>query len=255
MTVGSAVFGVLVLSGSAGLVDDTKYASVLSTHVVDGRVDYAALKRDRADLDAYLKQVAGVSAVDFSRASADAQIAYLLNAYNAYTLQSIIDHYPIEGGWFGGRNSIKGIAGVWDRQKHGTALGNVTLDFIEHETLRKNYSVPAVHMALVCASVGCPPLRGEPFEAPRLHAQLEEQARAYLASPAGVRVKKNGAVKVSMIFKWFGSDFDAAGGWKKWVSDRLPAEKREAAQAIESGRYEWLEYDWSLNDRRTSPSP
>lgn len=248
---GSAALGVVLLAASPDLAEDAKYASVLSKFVVEGRVDYRALKADRSDLDAYLAKVASVPAEAFSRASADAQVAYLINAYNAYTLASIIDHYPIRGGWLGGANSIKGISGVWDRQTHRTALGEVTLDFIEHGTLRKNYSMPAVHMALVCASVGCPPLRGEPFVADRLPAQLEQQARAYLASPSGLRTGKGNGVRVSMIFKWFSGDFELAGGWKAWVSERVPREKRAAVEsALAADTFEWLEYDWSLNDGR-----
>lgn len=243
---------VVLAAGSSALLDDSNFATVLTKFVVDGKVDYAALKRDRSDLDAYLEKVAGVSRPQFDGASADAQVAYLINAYNAYTLEAIIDNYPIKGGWFGGANSIKGIAGVWNRQKHRTALGKVTLDFIEHETLRKKYSMPGIHMGLVCASIGCPPLRAEPFRADQLQAQLEDQARVYLASPSGVRVNK-GTVRVSMIFKWFGSDFEGVGGWKKWVAARVPADRREVvSEALESDSFEWLKYDWSLNDHKGS---
>ena len=235
----------------ADLADDAPYQAVLEEHLVAARVDYAALERDRADLDAYLTSVARVTKEAFESASEEAQVAYLINAYNAYTLASIIDHYPIKGGLFGGRNSIKGISGVWDERKHRTAIGEVTLDFVEHETLRKKYRMPTIHMGLVCASRSCPPLRAEPYRAAELAAQLEDQAKTYLASKHGLVVREE-TVYVSKIFKWFGEDFVAAGGWKSWVAARAPEAQRAAVKkALESGNYEWLEYDWTLNDRKS----
>lgn len=240
----------LAANPHGNLVDEKKYAEVLDKHLADARVDYAALQKDRAALAEYLAAVAGVSKADFDAAPKAARAAYLINAYNAYTLESILDAYPIKGGFFGGANSIKGIPGVWNKAKHKTALGEVTLDFIEHETLRKKYDLPGVHMALVCASKGCPPLRAEPYWADALEAQLEDQAAAYLRSPYGL-VIDGGKVKVSMIFRWFGGDFDKAGGWKAWVAKRAPPSSRESVQsALEAGSFVWIDYDWSLNDRK-----
>ena len=244
----------LAANPQGSLVDDTRYAEVLAKHVSNASVDYTALKKDRAGLDAYLADVAKVTRGDFDAASKDAQVAYLLNAYNAYTLQSIIDHHPIKGGWFGGANSIRGISGVWDSTTHGTALGKVTLDFIEHDTLRKKYEMPAVHMALVCASKGCPPLRAEPYRADALAAQLEDQARVYLASPRGLVVEK-GRVKVTRIFAFkkgtpFADDFDVVGGWKAFVVKHAPESSRATVMAaLDADEFEWLPYDWTLNGR------
>lgn len=233
------------------LVDETAYAQVLATHVVDARVDYAALKKDRSAIDGYLKAVGAVSRADYDAASKEAKVAYLTNAYNAYTLDSIVESYPIKGGFFGGANSIKGIPGVWNKRTHATALGKVTLDEIEHANLRK-MDVPGVHMALVCASKGCPPLRTEPYWADGLAAQLDEQAASYLGSKWGL-VVGGGTVKLSAIFKWFGEDFAMAGGWKAWVVAHAPEAKRAAVKkALESDTFEWLSYDWSLNDRKGS---
>lgn len=249
----AALAGIALFAANphGNLVDEAKLQQVLDTHLKDARVNYTALKKDRAALDEYLKQVASVSKADFDAASKEAQVAYLTNAYNAYTLESIIDAYPIKGGFFGGSNSIKGISGVWDKKKHKTAIGDVTLDFIEHETLRKKYDMPAVHMALVCASKGCPPLRSEPYFADRLKEQLEDQARIYLASPYGLKVDGN-RVKVSAIFKWFGGDFEKEyGNWQNFVTRFAPAEKKDAVKAALKGQaFEYIDYDWSLNDRK-----
>lgn len=253
MTVALCVW-LLAANPHGNLVDETRYAEVLTKHVADAKVDYAALKKDRASLDAYLGAVAAVTRADFDAASKDAQVAYLLNAYNVYTLKAIVDHYPIKGGWLGGANSIRGISGVWDTQTHATALGKVTLDFIEHDTLRKKYDMPAVHMALVCASKGCPPLRGEPYFADALASQLEDQARAYFASPRGLVVEK-GVVKVTRLFSFkkgtpFAADFESVGGWKTFVVKHAPESSRETVRAaLAKDAFEWLPYDWQLNDR------
>ena len=246
-----AALGLSLLAANphGNLVDETPYERVLAKHVVDARVDYAALKKDRAALDEYLKAVAAVRRAEYDAAPKEAKIAYLLNAYNAYTLESIVENHPIKGGFFGGANSIKGIPGVWNKKTHATALGKVTLDEIEHANLRK-MGVPGVHMALVCASKGCPPLRAEPYRADRLAAQLDDQAAAYLGSKWGLVVRGD-RVKVSAIFKWFGEDFESTGGWKAFVAANAPEETRAAVKkALESGSFEWLDYDWSLNDRK-----
>ena len=248
----AVVAGVLFAANPHGnLVDETQYEKVLAAHLKDARVNYTALRKDRADLDGYLKQIAAVTKADFDKASKEAQVAYLTNAYNAYTLESIIDNYPIKGGLFGGANSIKGISGVWNKTKHKTAIGDVTLDFIEHETLRKKYDMPALHMALVCASKGCPPLRSEPYYADKLAEQLDDQARIYLASPYGLKVDGE-RVKVSAIFKWFAGDFEKTyGGWRIFVGKFAPPDQKEKVKAaLKADTFEYIDYDWTLNDRK-----
>lgn len=250
--------GFALLLAGTDLVDDTAYREVLAAHVKDSKVDYVALQKDRAKLDAYLKAVSAVSKDDFEKASKEARASYLVNAYNAYTLESILDNYPIKksGGFFNTApaNSIKQIKGVWDTNKHKTAIGDVTLDQIEHEHLRKKYDLPLVHMALVCASKGCPPLRAEPFTADKLVTQMEDQAKIYLASPYGLVVDGKDTIKVSMIFKWFAKDFTKQfGDSLGFVEKYAPADKVDAVKAArKAGNIGYIEYDWSLNDQKSA---
>lgn len=247
----ASMLGISLLAANphGNLVDETKFAEVLTKHVVESRIDYASLKKDRAALDEYLKAVGAVTNADYDKASKEAQVAYLLNAYNAYTIESILDNYPIKGGFFGGANSIKGISGVWDKKKHKTAIGSVTLDEIEHKNVRTKFDMPATHMGLVCASKGCPPLRREPYWADGLAAQLADQGKIYLASKYGLDA--DGGVKVSTIFKWFGDDFKKAGGWKSWVVAHAPDAKKDAVKkALDADTFGYIDYDWSLNDRK-----
>lgn len=255
----AAFAGALLLGAPAAhgnLVDDSKYAEVLTAYVnKDARVDYPALKENRAKLDDYLKDVAAVTPADFQKAPREAQISYLVNAYNAYTLQTIVDAYPKpvknEGGFFGGPgNSIKQIKGAWDGKKHKTAIGDVTLDDIEHKNLRAKYAEPLLHMALVCASKGCPPLRTEPYYSDKLTEQLEDQAGTYLGSKYGMQVKGE-SVEVSAIFKWFKDDFTKKyGSANGFIEKYAPESKRPIVSlAVKNGKVGFLDYDWTLNEQ------
>jgi hypothetical protein len=260
------VAGVLLFAANpaanphGNLADETKYADLLTKYVKDARVDYPALTANRADLDEYLKAVGAVSKSDFDAASKEARMAYLVNAYNAYTIQTIVENFPKpvknDGGLFSTGNSIKQIKGAWNSGKHKTALGDITLDGIEHENLRKSYETPLLHMALVCASKGCPPLRAEPYFADKLNDQLEDQARTYLASEHGLVVTGD-AIKVSSIFKWFKDDFTKKYGTAlDFVTKYAPDARRPIVEeAIKKGRFDYLEYDWTLNEQAPKDAP
>jgi hypothetical protein len=142
--------------------DHSALDTVLADFVQDGRVDYAALKVGRGVLDRYLSRVAAVTDEEFASWPKGEQLAYLINAYNAYVLETVIDNYPIEGSSFFKKltspkrfafpsNSVRHIDGVFDGIKHRVAGSEMTLDDIEHGTLRSEYNDPRIHFALVCA--------------------------------------------------------------------------------------------------------
>ena len=129
-------------------------------------MDYERLKANRSVLD---RVVAGLNA-DAARGEPswrrDQRMAFWINAYNALTLQAIVNHYPIRGGgWFsrGPSPSIRQIPGVWTTLKWPVAGKTVTLDDIEHKILRPQFAEPRIHFAINCASVGCPPLAARPI--------------------------------------------------------------------------------------------
>lgn len=175
------------------------------------------------------------------------QLAYLINLYNAQTLELVVRHYPVK--------SIKDI-GNWYRGPWGqpvvSLMGKVTtLDFLEHKVIRPMFREPAVHFALVCASRGCPPLRREPYVADHLMDQLRDQGRIFLSDKSKNRVDdETGTLYLSAIFKWFREDFTGqAGSLQAFVAPYLPA---NSSQRLESHVYgiKFLDYDWSLNDQR-----
>ena len=115
-------------------LDPGPYNAVLRS-VVDGQclVDYAALQRDPAQLDRYIKALGALAPERFASWPEAEQIALLINAYNAFTLRAIIDNDPI-------RPSIRDIPGVWKFRRHQLMGRGLTLDAIEHEILRREYN-------------------------------------------------------------------------------------------------------------------
>jgi len=244
------------------------YADALRTYVNDrGMVNYAQLKTHSEKLDAFLQSIAGLDRKAYDGWSDTERIAFWINAYNACTLKAITDHYPIQSSFLAGlrypKNSIRQISGVWDGLKF-TVMGRpMTLDDIEHGVLRKDYHEPRIHMALVCAALGCPPLRNEPYTGERLSAQLDDQARRFLSNPAKFRIARDaGRVYLSSIFKWFGDDFIPRYGVENAYGDHSKKERaalhfiagcleKTDADYLAGGNYEveYLDYDWSLNEQ------
>ena len=237
------------------------YATILASHVRDGRVDYRGLAADRAALDAVTSGFGAVGGEAERAWTREERLAFWINAYNLFTLQAIVDHYPIRAGWFtlGPRNSIRQIAGVWDRLTWRVAGRQFTLDDIEHRIIRPEFREPRIHFAVNCASIGCPPLRSEPYRAGSLGAQLDANARSFLASPQGLRIDA-GALVVTSILKWYGDDFVDRFGADP-PAGRTPTQAAilrvveafgpPAAATLARNpavRIRFLEYDWTLND-------
>jgi rSAM/selenodomain-associated transferase 2 len=216
------------------------YAEALGAHVRDGRVDYAALKAAPARLDAYLDGLAAVSAEEFRGWPRAERLAYLLNLYNAQTLRLVLDHHPVK--------SIKDIGGFlkgpWDQPVVRLFGGKVTLDHLEHEVIRPRYKEPRIHFALVCAAKGCPPLRGTPYDARTLEADLEDQLRRFLEDrDKNRRDAASRTLHLSPIFDWYESDFaENAGSVAAYLAPYFPGS--------DGFRIRYTRYDWSLNDVR-----
>ena len=240
------------------------FGELLRQHVVGARVDYATLRANREDLDSIVSTFGKVTELEFDGWSREHQIAYLINAYNAFTLQAIVDHYPIDGGWlsflrWAPRNSIRQIDGVWTERRWSAAGAEMTLDELEHEKLRAPYGEARIHFAINCAAISCPPLRRDPYVGERLDRQLILAARNYLASPAGLQIEGD-TIRASSVFDWFGEDFieeysqlvEAPGSDRDRAVLGVVAKygPAEASQLAQSGnaRLRFLSYDWGLND-------
>jgi len=222
------------------------------------RVDYAGFARDRAQLKSVLDDWQKVTRAEFDGWTKPQQQAFLMNAYNAFTIEKILRRYP----------DIKSI------RDYGTVFGNpwkdkfftlfgqpAYLDFIEHETLRKDgvYDDPRVHVSVVCASIGCPMLRNEAFVAEKLDAQMEDGMRRFLSDRTRNRYNpETKRLEVSKIFDWYGKDFEK--GHKGYSSVKqalsryadLLADKPEDRAIVREQKapVAFLDYDWALNDAK-----
>jgi len=245
--------------------DHSRWGKLLKAHVQEGWVDYVGFARDREELNQYLQWMSAVRPETLESWPREERLAFYLNAYNAITIERILDHYPPDGAvFFKKMRSIRTIEGVFNEIKDRVAGQDLTLDDIEHEILRKKYQEPLVHFGLVCASRSCPPLRPEPFEGVVVMKQLHQAAQEFLLDPTrGISIDdETNRVTLSKIFEWFGEDFiPRYGGGKlterygekldaclNFVSQYLPKEQKEF---IQKGGYrvDFLPYDWTLNEK------
>ncbi len=248
------VFAGSTIGSRAASPENAAYARVLERFVTgDAHVRYAALKAEPADLDAYLESLASVDAADLEALPEKERIAFWINSYNAITLKTIVDGYPIQGRGLSAlrypSSSIRQISGAWTDRSWVVAGNKVSLDDIENQTLRKHFREPRVHMALVCAALGCPPLRAEPYAGARLDEQLDDQARRYLASPFGMKLEpERHRITVSAIFKWFAGDFNKEDGVRAFLTRYAPTGAARTALADPKTKIVFLDYDWTLNE-------
>ncbi|MHC4440320.1 MAG: DUF547 domain-containing protein [Planctomycetota bacterium] len=244
------------------------YAEVLKSYVDNkGMVNYKQLKANRAKLDSFARQLSKLDDQTYKKWSNNDKIAFWINAYNGLTLKAIIDNYPIKSSFLKSRiypkNSIRQISGVWDKKKHKVMGSDRTLEHIEHEILRKKFNEPGIHVALVCAAMGCPPLLNKPYVGDKLEEQFDDRTRRFLSDSKKFNVDRKGRkVLLSPIFKWFGSDFVGKYSMEKTLP-RLSKNQTAVINYIsrilekDDGDYllkgnfkiKYLDYDWSLNEQ------
>lgn len=218
-------------------------------------VDYAGFARDREALKAYLDALSAVPRAEFDTWPDAERTTFLVNAYNAFTVELILTAWPeVE--------SIKDLGSLlrspWRRRFFVLLGAERHLDEVEHGLLRgaPGFNEPRIHFAVNCASIGCPALRPEAFVAARLDAQLDDQARRFLRDRSRNRYDTARAtLVVSPVFDWYGEDFErAAGSVESWLA-RYAAELADIPEArgrIGRGAVslDFTDYDWSLNAAR-----
>ena len=224
------------------------------------RVNYKGLASERAELTKTLEAFSAVTPAQFATFTKEQQMAFLINAYNAFTLELILTKYPDV-------KSIKDLGSTFSSPWKKTffkLLGEErNLDWIEHDKLRptgKNivnggYQDPRIHVAIVCASIGCPALPPEAFNASKLDAQLESGMLKFVGDKTRNRFE-GGKLQVSSIFKWFKDDFekgfkgfskveDVFAKYADSLSSDAAAQVQIRAKTVSISH---LDYDWSLND-------
>jgi len=221
-------------------------------------VSYRGFLADRADLRRVLDAYSAVTRAQYEVMRRDERLAFLVNVYNACTVELVLSRYPE-------LKSIKDLGSLlqspWKRRFVRIFGEEVHLDHIEHDLVRAPgaFDEPRIHFALVCASVGCPALRPEAFSGARLDAQLEDCARRFLRDRTRNRFNtRTGRLEVSKIFDWYKGDFERGArgitsreAFFARYADLLADDPRDQA-AIREMRVPiaHLDYDWTLNDRR-----
>ncbi len=225
------------------MFDHSAFDELLKNHVAEGGwVDYEGLRRESDTLDRYIASLADAPFDDLGR---DEKLALLINGYNAFTLRLILDHYPLK--------SIKDIPSSkrWDDKRWKIAGHTWSLNQIEHEQIRPKFNEPRIHFALVCAAIGCPPLRNEAYVGSRIDTQLEDQARYVHAHDLWFRFDADKNVAhLTSLYKWYGGDFEqVAGGSVLNFAARHSPPLKAAMDAGNKPKIEWIDYDWTLNDK------
>ncbi len=224
------------------------YNKVLSSYNHDGLVDYTALKKDPKYLQLFLKEVKEVKKEDYKNFSEKEKLCFLINLYNAACLKLIIDNYPVQsireiGGWL--RNPFRmDFIEVFSEK--------ISLDDIEHKKLRKDFTEPRIHFALVCASISCPVLKDSAYSPQAIYEQLNHQTHIFLKDKTKNYLdESNNLLYLSEIFNWFEEDFlKSSSSVLEFVQAYLPkeAKKRLAKQKL---RLRYKAYDWKLNEYKS----
>ena len=257
-----ASLALLALQANAAGFDHSAWDGLLKQHVVpisDGhatQVDYAGFAKDRTKLKAYLTSLGAVQQSTFDSWPKNERLAFLINAYNAWTVEYILTKYP-------NIKSIKDLGSIikspWKKEFIPLLGKTMALDDIEQGLIRGSdtYAEPRIHFAVNCASIGCPALRTEAFTGERLAEQLDDSARDFLGDRSRNRVA-GGKLELSSIFKWYREDFERGwGGYKslyQFLGDYGSALGLNAADAqkvkAQSMKLSFLDYDWNLNVKR-----
>lgn len=214
------------------------FHQVLGSHVMDGVVNYPELARD-GRFEVYVRQLDRVDPNHLP--TQEHRLAFWINAYNAFAIEGILDGFsPLT--LFGRYRYFIGR----DYRVGGEAIN---LYDLERKLLIPDFKEPRIHFAIVCASSSCPKLKSWAYTAERLEEQLEQSARDFINDPTRNRFDRERKIAyLSMIFKWYTSDFtDHAGSLLGYIA-RYVADQ-DLAHELEATPYaiEFLEYDWRLN--------
>lgn len=227
-------------------VNHADYGALLQKYVDEkGMVSYAAWKSNADDLKALEAYLTRAGCVDLRKpAGREAKLAHFINVYNALTLHGILREYPTTSirnhtAKFAGYNIWKDLV-VWIDDK------TYSLDDIEHKVLRK-LGEPRIHLAVVCASKGCPQLANHAYSGKGLDEQLTANGKRFFAQPENFQADASSkTVSISQLLEWYGTDFaPMAVEQLRVLQPMLPIDV--SSWSGTSVRY--LSYDWSLNDR------
>lgn len=238
------VFMIGSLSGAA-VPTHAAWDKLLKKHVNgQGWVDYKGFIADKSAFTAYLDELSA-NPPDKSWSPQDKE-AYWINAYNAFTIKLVIDHYPVISiKDIGPKHQIVRINTPWQKKFFRIGGKRFKLDKIENQILRKDFNDPRIHFAIVCASRSCAKLRNEAYTGAKVNEQLNDQARDFLCTKAKNEFSSSSKAELSPYFDWFAKDFEKKSGTViAFINQYAPVKLKPDADI------EFKDYDWSLNEQR-----
>lgn len=226
-----------------GPISHEQWSALLKKHVApEGWVDYEGFIKDSAQLNAYLELLSN-NPPNKKEWPEKEWMVYWINAYNAFTVKLIVDHYPVSSiRDIGPKMSIPLVNTVWHMDFFRIGGKDMDLDHIEHDILREEGD-PRIHFAINCASVSCPKLRTEAYTAEELDRQLNDQASYFINKSGKNKIDKDSVV-ISKIFKWFTGDFKTKNTGLIDFLNRF-----SAVEISEDAEIDYMDYDWSLNEK------
>jgi len=236
-------------------VDHSSWNALLQKHVTpEGAVNYKGIIEDKDAFENYL-QLLSNNPPDKKTWSEDEQLAYWINAYNAYTVKLILNHYPVKR-IKDIKNGIPFINSVWDINFFSIGGEKMSLNNIEHGIIRKEFDEPRIHFAVVCAAYSCPRLRNEAYTAERLNEQLDEQTKVFLADTRKNDLSNPNTITISKIFKWYSTDFTKAGAFSRLFGgkNRTTNLTKYIAPYTDTPitnktKVKFMKYHWALNEQ------
>ncbi len=215
---------------SANWIDD--YADLLKTYATPSGVKYAALKKNTSDT-AKLASITSAIAKTAAPTDKNEQLAFYINAYNAWMLDKALAKYP-------GKGVLEGDSDFFKKNIITVSGTKMSFDHLENGIIRKKFNEPRIHFAVNCASGGCPPLIAQPFRGKTLDAQLSAVTQAFINSESGVK-KSGKTVRVSKIFEWYAKDFGKLIPFlNKYSKKRIPLNSKVV----------FKHYDWNFNEAK-----
>jgi len=218
------------------------FTQLLQKHVsTDGKVNYKGFIKDSIQLKQYLQLL--TKNPPTNQWTKQEQMAFWINAYNAFTIDLVIQHYPIKSiKDIGSSIQIPFVNTPWDIKFIRIGKEQLDLNNIEHSKLRKQFGDARLHMVLVCASKSCPSLAREAYEANTLEQQLNGASKKFLTDKTKNQIQTQQS-KLSMIFRWYAMDFNKNG---KKVLDFV--NQHQSTPINNKTKIEYLDYDWNLNE-------
>ena len=205
-------------------------------------VNYKGLLEDRAKLKAYLEMLEENPPKD--EWTKDEKLAYWINAYNAFTLELILTHYPVKSiKDIGSTIKIPFVSTAWDVKFIYIGGEEYDLNNIEHGIIRKEFDEPRIHFALVCAAISCPKLQNSAYLPEKLDEQLARASIEFLADTEKNEFKSSKKAVVSKLFNWYGGDFNNDGTLIEFLNQYAPIKLDTNA------KISWKDYDWALNEQ------